>query len=332
MVVTRWWAGVISFGGLALLLLVMHAVLVSKVGEATDVVSKRRRGVKTLVIGSDGRASTSKVQAVLWTFAVLFAFLFLLVWGRSIGCEADTDRCLDASDARLAFHEVVERDLQPEYFVLLGLPLSAALAAKALTTGKVEAKEIVKQPLTDEDDAGVVGGIAQVVANDSGETDFNDFQYFAFNLLTLSFFLFQFLTRPWDGLPDIPPTLLALAGVSTATYTAKKALDKGGGGPAIASVVPRRLALSDLKKVTVIGGPFDGGGSDDDTDGLAEKPFLCIDGYPLKTSSWTKGRIDATVTAATRGALADDKPTRLHVVATDATASGSAPFTLLLDR
>lgn len=67
--------------------------------------------------------------------------------------------------------------------------------------------------------------MAEVVSNDEGQTDLMDFQYFAFNLLALGFFLFEFVPDPSGGLPDLPPTLLALTGLATASYTTKKGLE-----------------------------------------------------------------------------------------------------------
>jgi hypothetical protein len=42
----------------------------------------RRAGLKSLLVGTDGRVSTSKVQAILWTFAVLYVLTMLLIAGR----------------------------------------------------------------------------------------------------------------------------------------------------------------------------------------------------------------------------------------------------------
>src|SRR2546427_12479320 len=78
-------AGLIAFGAFVVLAVAVHLLLVgtSPAPGPDDPVAQRRRGIKSLVIGADGRASTSKVAAVLWTFAVFFAVAFLLLWGRS---------------------------------------------------------------------------------------------------------------------------------------------------------------------------------------------------------------------------------------------------------
>lgn len=218
LVVGRFVAGLIALGTLVVLVLLVHVVIIAtadgtndRMGDADSgggrpgqppavargpgAVRSRRRGVKALVIGSDGRASTSKAQVVMWTFAVFYALLFLLVWGRSSGCDElqqDNAQCEQAAEARGAFDRVVNNPLQPAYYVLLGFPLAAAVTAKALTTGKVAAGALQK---TADGGPGVAKGIGEVVSNDAGEADLVDFQYFAFNLVTLAFFAVQFLNQ-----------------------------------------------------------------------------------------------------------------------------------------
>lgn len=231
LVITRTWAGVLALVVLLVLLGLLHAATRSKVvaDGRSEQVTQRRRGIKSLVIGSDGRASTSKVQALLWTLAILYAFVFLLLWGRSTRCGdselRERPRCEAATRARSTFTRVVNGDLQPEYYVLLGFPLAAAVAARAITQAKVDDGTIKKEEVK-AGTQGVVQGLSEVVSNDRGETDLVDLQYFAFNLLTLSFFFAEFLTKPHLGLPDLPATLIALSGVSAGVYTTRKALAK----------------------------------------------------------------------------------------------------------
>jgi hypothetical protein len=227
MVITRAWAALLALAVVGGLLVVLHLLTRARLleDERPAHLIRRRCGVKSLVIGTDGRASTSKVQALLWTLAVLYAFVFLLLWGRSTGCGDGGDGCEAATQARATLGRVVESELQPEYYVLMGLPLAAAVAARAITTAKV-ADGVVDKPVVAEDSTGVVQGLSEVVSNDRGELDLIDMQYFAFNLLTLSWFFFEFLTRPSAGLPDLPATLVALSGVSVGVYTARKALER----------------------------------------------------------------------------------------------------------
>jgi hypothetical protein len=175
-------------------------------------VGERRLGLRGLIVGTDGRASTSKVQAALWTGAVLYAFLFLLIAGWHIWNRPKTPRLIGLKDG---FAHLIVHPLQPEYLVLLGVPITAAIAAKALTLNKVIAGTLAKTTGTSE---GVAAGLAETVSNDTGNADLLDSQYVAFNLITLIYFFSAFfgttVANPSGGLPSIPPTLLALSGVS----------------------------------------------------------------------------------------------------------------------
>lgn len=225
------------FAALAILVPVGVAHTLAKVGNPRngDPVHDRRRGLGALIIGADGRASTSKTQAVLWTGAVFFAIAFMLLWGRSNGCD-DADksggtRCQHAAAARTAFSNFTNRGLQEDYFVLLGFPVAVAVAAKGIAVANAGGSPTPPNALT-ADDAAAKGGtfqsLKEIVSSDQGDTDLLDFQYFAFNLLTLTFFFVQFLTHPVAGLPDLPPTLVALSGISAGGYTTKKALSVTG--------------------------------------------------------------------------------------------------------
>src|SRR5262249_27174522 len=154
----------------------------------------------------------SKVQAVLWTGAIVYAFLFLLVAGWHIWDRPKTPQLANLTDG---FAHLIHHPLQPEYVVLLGIPITAAIAAKSLIFNKVVAGTLTKTTGTSE---GVVAGLAETVSNDSGSADLLDSQYVAFNLITLIYFFSVFfgttIANPSTGLPAIPPTLLALSGVS----------------------------------------------------------------------------------------------------------------------
>jgi hypothetical protein len=272
--------------------------------EVVAQVRARRMGLKSLVVGADGRASTSKLQAVLWTYAVLFAFSYMLVLGR---VPYDTSERPDVG-LNEAFTDFVEADLQPEYIALLGLPVAAAVAAKALTTGKIAQNQMSK-PLSDK--SGVGAGLAEIVSNDEGQGDLLDFQYFAFNVLALVYFFVAFATTsadsPVEGLPDIPPTLLTLAGVSTTSYVVKKALESGV-APTITSVAPIRVQLGRDTKLVISGSGFlTGRGTDAArrsgvaaTTTATQLNQVLLDGRQLIVGDgeWSDTKVTATLPAA----------------------------------
>jgi IPT/TIG domain len=178
----------------------------------------------SLVNGKDGRWSTSKTSAVLWTYAVWFAFLTILLHTNGKGLE----------------HAI----LKQQYLVLLGVPVASAVIAKGFTQSKVESGKLAtKAPDGVETD--VVSGLGQLVADDTGQPALADFQYFGFNVLLLAYFFVRFLGDQAAGLPDLPDSLVALTGVSAAGYVAKKGVTDDTTTPVITSIDPPAAALGD---------------------------------------------------------------------------------------
>jgi hypothetical protein len=290
----------------------------------------RRAGLKSLLVGADGRVSTSKVQAILWTFAVLYVLTLLLVAGRILlearNCGAAGQPACDqppVTALKDAFDNVVQHDLQPEYFALLGIPLGAAVAAKALTTNKVANGDLVK-PLATQ--SGLGTGFAEIISNDRGETDAFDFQYFAFNLLTLAYFFVQFFTHVAEGLPAIPATLLVLSGVSGVTYTTKKALEQDV-GPAITAASPKRVVLQHDPSIVIVGTGFLSPGR-----AATSLNRVLLDGRPLVTAptDWSPTKVTASFpsTKAKLKAAGFEARAAADLVVWDDLGKPSAPFTL----
>jgi hypothetical protein len=182
--------------------------------------SSNPRPLVDLINGLDGRWSTSKTSVLLWTGAVWFVFLAILVHTRGDGLQGAV--------------------LKSEYFVVLGIPAAAALAAKAITTNKLDEGTIVKPE--HEGHADPVKGVGELFSSDTGRTDLLDSQYFGFNLILLGFFFLQFFAAPGGGLPDLPDTLLGLSGVSAAAYVGTKGLGEEA-GPTIRYVVPPKAPV-----------------------------------------------------------------------------------------
>src|SRR5690242_10544643 len=83
------WTALLVVAALAIvaqvILLWYQARLLSATGDAPDqpTLTFRRRGLKAAVMGQDGRASTSKTQVVLWTGALVWALVDLLLLARA---------------------------------------------------------------------------------------------------------------------------------------------------------------------------------------------------------------------------------------------------------
>jgi hypothetical protein len=205
----QWWVYLAVLGGLLLVSFLLHVLV--RVAARPDTPAKKH-GMMALFIGLDDRTSTSKLQPLLWTYAILWALISLLAGG---GVEE--------------FEEALGQELGEEYFLLLGGPYLVAIASKAKTTSDVNrAAETGAEDPKPRKSADVPSGpkerIAEIVTNDEGSVDLGDFQYAAFTLLTLTFFVWAFIASPSEGLPAIPGTLLVLTGVSQAAYLGKKVL------------------------------------------------------------------------------------------------------------
>jgi hypothetical protein len=163
-----------------------------------------KRAVLKVIIGADGRVSTSKTIATVWTFVVAAAMLALVY--------ADLLNHNEALEATNAAGVV------GQYALLFGGPLGAAILSKAIVSGQVKDDARAKPP------AGS-SGLSDLITNDAGQTDLGDLQYLLFNVVALVFVLGTMLVHePGAGLPHIPDVLLGLTSVSAAGYVGKKLL------------------------------------------------------------------------------------------------------------
>jgi hypothetical protein len=232
------WTGLLVVVALAFVaqgILLWYQARVTEPNAPSGNLAFRRRGLKAAVIGQDGRASTSKTQVALWTAAVVWALVDLLLLAR-------------AYPRGNLFSGAVTTNWRPEYLVLLGLPVAAATAAKAAvvtansgrgpldSTSAAQAQSLgldrvyVRHPVTQEA-KGFWTGVAELFTGDDGAVAWADLQYVVFTLITLAYFVAQFLARPADGLPPVPAALLTLMGVSASAYTANKIVNTKGTAP-----------------------------------------------------------------------------------------------------
>jgi hypothetical protein len=210
---------VTAAGALLVFSVIMHALMVREVNApaaAAGTPTRRMRGVKSFVIGADGRASTSKLQVVLWTYAIAFVFLALIFQDRT---------------------DPITQGVSTQYLFLLGIPVVGAAGASLITGAKVSNGEVDKG-LTDPPTPGVTEGLAEVVSDDNGRGDIGDFQYLLFNLVALTFFFAKLFRHAPDDLPVIPDTLVALTGTSALAYLLKKGVVKDV--PVVTAVFPSK--------------------------------------------------------------------------------------------
>ena len=205
-----------------------------------NAIAFRTAGLKGAVVGADGIASTSRLMPALWTVALLFGVVLLLLVGRTPHCPKPLmPNFVNPSGVggscpggaltlgTVSFADQLGKNFPWDYLLLLGFPVGAALTAKwqAITFGdrlRAPAATAGKASTPDPQNIGVGAGLSQVISNDAGQGSLANSQYLAFTLVTIGFFLLQVITHPRGGLPEIPTALLVLSGVAVGGYVANR--------------------------------------------------------------------------------------------------------------
>lgn len=195
----------------------------------------RSYGAFSALIGADGRTSTSKTQAGLWTVVLAWGIAFLL--GRHLF-------------EHQPLHYVLPQDTWDQYLIVLGGPFAAAVLAKGVVTYKLANGSLTKTTVGPDQ-----ATINQVLQNDANQTDLVDSQYFLFNLVAIVYFLAQIARTP--VLPTMPAVLLATTSGAAALYLSYKAA--ASNKPVISAVVPRTARQGDV--LTISGSNILGGGT-----------------------------------------------------------------------
>jgi IPT/TIG domain len=281
----------------AVALLALFFVLVGVVG---------RGNLSALVIGKDGRTSTSKVQALVWTLAVGFGVLALIFEG--------------ARDINIV----------PDYLYLLGFPALALMFSKSIVQQKLSSGDIVK--VAPDATPGAVAGTASkrgwrdwlgdIVNNDAGQADIADFQYVLFNLIALIYFFIHLFGHA-GVLPHIPQTLIVLTGASAGTYVGNKLVQNQT--PVLSGVTPP----SATPGTTIIlhgtnlntGGSVDSGG-----DTVTEVAF---GDATVGVESATDSTAVVSVPEVTFADNATAKAVQISITNTVGSKSGQIAFTIL---
>lgn len=253
----------------------------------------------SVILGADGRTSTSKTFVLLWTLLVGWALIALLIAGQFLttrGCVHHLHPRAACGGNPVALMQVGWRrflggPLSGTYLILLGIPGAAAVSAKQITQASVNGNGFkTPRPRVG---ASPISRVTEIFSADDGTTDIGDFQYLIFNLITAIYFVTQFLHPDGTGLPTIPDTLLGLTGVSASVYVGKKAVTNDQ--PTVTGVFP--LPLHDGRQFTVIG------------TGLAVDPASPTDAEPQITIDG----VSAVIVAQKGGNLVAKAPPSISV-------------------
>jgi hypothetical protein len=165
-------------------------------------------------MGEDGRLSTSKSIALLWTVVIAYVLVALiLVW------PLDWDHALAHLDGA--------------YLALLGGPIATVVLSKTIVSTRMRRGTIQKPP------GDGIARLGDLVADDSGDTDLFDLQYLLFNLIAVIFVLVGFSKATINGFPQVPDVLWLLTGGPAAVFVSNKAF--GTNAPAVFGADPARV-------------------------------------------------------------------------------------------
>ena len=162
----------------------------------------KKAPLRAMLLGADGRLSTSKSVTAAWTVVVGFA---LLTIGTIVICGGGSlsDKLKPLSDT---------------YLLLLGGPFAALVLAKGVTVTRLQNGTLQKTPTTP------IFQASDLTSNDAGQTDIVDFQFLVFNAIAMAYVIVRICGSPAQGLPEIPAVFAGLTSVSALTYTANKAI------------------------------------------------------------------------------------------------------------
>jgi hypothetical protein len=231
-------------------------------------------GLARLVVGADGRGSTSKAQALLWTFALAFALLSVILRDPS---------------------KVSSTNLSQDYLYLLGFPALTVVAAKGITSQKTETGSVAKGGVKVV--TGWLGKVKEalkgIFVDDAGNASLHDTQLILFTAVAVLWYLVTFFGDSFEPFPNLPDTLVVLTGAATATYV---------GGKLVASQKPTITAMFPAQPqtgsaVTITGANFtDTGGP-----GTEGKPQVSFGSGSAAADTADSNRLTVTVPDGVEG-------------------------------
>jgi hypothetical protein len=189
-----------------------------------------------VVVGADGRPSTSKLQFWLWTLVALFSYVALYAARVNNG------------------HLEAIGDIPRNLLLAMGFSIVTATAAKGITVSQLQSGNLVKLPAPSD-----TSSVGPVVKDDSGALDLSKIQLLAWTLVAIGVYLVNVVNavgavtqQSAAKLPDIDAALMVLMGIGQGAYLGKKLVTTDT--PGITGLVPSSGKVG--TEVTVRGQSF----------------------------------------------------------------------------
>jgi hypothetical protein len=266
---TGHWALLVGVGGIALLVWIFGMLTgggTIQIQNGQGGSTPRSAPLRAMLLGADGRLSTSKTITAAWTVVIGFALItittMVIAGGGSI-----SDKLQPLSDT---------------YLLLLGAPFAALVLAKGIVVTRLQNGTLQKTPIPPTFQA------SDLTTNDAGQTDLVDFQFLIFNAIAMAYVLVRFCTTPDKGLPEIPAALAGLTSVSALTYTANKA---------IADNTPKITNIAQAGAVLTISGVQLGGANTSVSVTIGQTPVGVVSVAPDSTGALLTVQLQRPVAA-----------------------------------
>jgi hypothetical protein len=218
--------------------------------------NRSKYGFIDVIIGADGRVSTSKTVAYVWTFVFASALVILTTMTVSGHLKAQQ-----------AFRTGSNWDA---YLLLLGGPFASAVIAKGIVSYQTQQDSTSKSGTpaaagTANTMSNIVAGqpsATDIVNGDSGSPSLLDTQYSIFSLVAIFYFAGRFIANldkyaaggvtaeKAHFLPQIPSALLGLTSLAALTYVGNKTVQNQG--LRVVSFAPNPVGPSKSVKATLV--------------------------------------------------------------------------------
>jgi hypothetical protein len=231
-----------------------------------------KRGSLSVLMGKDGRLSSSKSVAYAWTVLVVYVLAVLIItW------PPDWSAAL--------------KNLSPTYLLLLGGPYASLVLSKGIVSSRTASGSLTKST------GDGTARLTDLIADDNARVDLFDVQFVLFNAIAIWFVIKAFGQVTTGGFPEIPSELVLLTGGPAAVYLSNKLYSSTSA--TISSVTPSRV--TEGEPFFVIGSGFLAGyvqGVSQESIGTVE-----VDGRsaPSDLVNWTDTRIRATAPRPSEG-------------------------------
>ena len=169
--------------------------------------------------------SLSKFQAFIWTIAAIGSYAYVII-----------------SQGLLLRNGKIP-DFNPSLVVLMSISYGGLIAASGLGSKKPKNEVKARPPQLSN------------LFCEGGSVDLSRLQLFGFTLVSIAAYIYNLaLGNPLEGLPDIPPTLLGLMGVSQTGYLGNKAIGKDA---SINAIAPYTIELNQAGiPISILGSGF----------------------------------------------------------------------------